>query len=212
MALGVDHQHGDAQLGEGVGVVRQGLRHDDQLGLQGGGSLHVQLLHGAHLGLLQQLRGGHLVDGAGVRLLLQAHHPVLRPQGDGRVGGDIVAADNGLGRSLQDHLPARLVGEDDLALRLAGALRGGAARGGHAAGRRAARSAGAGGAGQRHGQGQRQGGDSFPCSVFQAFHSFWLLLIRRVQDILSCPASFVKDFPQACVYSLAAGYSLHSRR
>ena len=53
MALGVDHQHGDTQLGEGVGVVRQGLGHDDQLGLQGGGGLHVQLLHGAHLGLLQ---------------------------------------------------------------------------------------------------------------------------------------------------------------
>ena len=170
MGFGVDHQDRDAQLLQGSGVVHQLLGHHHQVGLQGGHRLQVQLLHGTHLFLLQQVRGGHGVNGAGIRLFLQAHHPVGDPQGHGGIGGHIVAADQSVRRGVQLHLTACLVGEGDGGG--GGALTGrGAARGGGAA-----RPA-AGGEGEGQGGRQDQGGP--PCE-FVVFHGKNLISVRKI--------------------------------
>ena len=184
----VHHQHRDAQLLQRAHVVLELQGHDDQVGIQGGTGLHVELLQAAHRGLLQQPRCGHLVDGTALRLVFQAHHPVVHSQGDGGVGGDVVAAHQGLGGTLQGNFPSGLVGKHNgRALLALGAVLSGAGIG----------SVSAAASGGRHRQqgGQSQGGQTLGKRSFQVC----LLLIQTLgYPGILYPAglSLSKNFPR----------------
>ena len=109
----IHQQHGYAQLLQRLGGAAQLQGQNDQIRLQGGAALQIELLGGTHAGQFGELRSAEPVDGAFVSFGFDAHHFFIQLQGNQKAGGDIIAADQLLGLRFDGHLAPRLIGEGD---------------------------------------------------------------------------------------------------